>query len=150
MSSTQFSSNKTIFLKLILPTIWIVFFGCFTVLALVSSPFDSSGAISPVLFKILIVSFYVSSIGILWLLTMRIKRVDADEEYIYVSNYMRVYRYTWESVEKITVGKGLLMTPVVIHFHAKTSFGKAVSFYASPFFYTFMNEHPDITPMSRA
>lgn len=143
MSTVNVSSNWTMFLKLMFPLMWIVFFGSLTVLTILSEPFESSGMLSRQAIRILIASFFVTSTGLILLRTMYLKRVDMDDEYIYVTNYFSHRRYTHDSIEKIEERAGIMAKPFVITFKEKGFFGKGITFLSSKKFEHFLVEHPE-------
>jgi hypothetical protein len=94
------SSNTTLFLRIFAPTFWMVFFGIF---ALSTFFMDVAyfGEIPAFLFRIGAMAFFLLGGVVLYFTLMRLKRVEASCEHLYVSNYFKTVRYTWESVESI-------------------------------------------------
>ncbi len=138
------SSNWTLFLKWLLPTFWAACFGTFAVVVVFAFPFDNTGPFRPWMVKLLTVSLYLSSLFVLYLSLMRIKRVDFEDAHFYVSDYFRTYRYTYDSVEKIVLGRGLFFRYATVHFLEPSSFGKKITFLASHRLEEFLTAFPEV------
>lgn len=77
------------------------------------------------------------AIGWLWFLQrtlLRLKRVDADDTHIYVTNYWTTVRYPWHDVERIEEKKRLSRRVVNFRLRAPGKFGQVISFLPSSFF----------------
>ena len=117
----RLSSDWTLFYKIFLPTVWISFFGVVMVVLIVS-------------FKpgILLLSgalvFYLGGILLLYLTLLRLKRVEGSNEHLYVTNYFKTFRYTFDSIGKIRAMDMFIFKVVQLHFKEKTSFGRRVYF----------------------
>lgn len=131
-------------MKWLLPVLWTSFFGGLALIVLIAFPFDNTGPIRPWMVKILTTSFFLSSLGVIFLLYGRIKRVDFGDTHFYVSNYFQTYRYTYDSILKMELRKGLFSRPVVVHFHERSSFGQQITFLASHRLEEFLREFPEI------
>ena len=79
------SSNLTLFFKMFLPTMWIVFFGTFGLAIFVT---DSSQIplLTSTTFKYSFLIFYLLFFGILYYTLIPLKRVEMGKEYYIVSN----------------------------------------------------------------
>lgn len=147
MSQKQVVSAKTtLFLKLLLPTFWVCFMGSITVISVFFLSFDGiQPPFSPTSAKILIASFFLTALGLMYLLWMRAKWVAVDGQYIYVSNFMRSYRYTYDSIARIEETRVLFFfRRVTLHFHQAGSFGKRVFFWANFYWHHFLHTHPQV------
>ena len=120
------SSNLTMLLKLFIPTLWIAFFGLFTLATLISTP--ETSIISNSYFKMGVPIFFISGCTILYFTLMRLKRVDMDENFMYVSNYFKTFRYTYPSIEKIIERDFLLFYTIHVHLKESGEFGKKIVF----------------------
>ncbi|HRI58242.1 MAG TPA: hypothetical protein PK228_00895 [Saprospiraceae bacterium] len=75
--------------------------------------------------------------GWLWLMQRtlwRLKRVDADDIHIYVTNYWTTLRYPWHDVESIEEKTRLNRRIVNFRLRAPGRFGQVISFLPSSFF----------------
>lgn len=138
------SSSSTLFLKIVIPTVWIVFFGVFT-LAMWFSRNEPVGSFSPLTFNIGLTLFFIIGVSLLYWSLMRLKRVEMDHESVYVTNYFKTYRYSWDSVEKIEESDYLFFKSVHLHLKKAGNFGKKMTFVASQKrFNEFIAEHTEL------
>jgi hypothetical protein len=118
---TRLSSDWTLFYKIFFPNVWIVFFGAAIGIIVFS-------VILPLWLLIGIIALYLGVVVFLWFTLMTFMRVEGTGEHLFVTNYFKTYRYTLESVRKITSFDALLFKVIVLHFHEKTSFGQRIAF----------------------
>ena len=126
----RLSSNLSILFRLFLPLIYMVFFGCMIIGSFLVSVNDAP-LVSNSIFRYGLLGTYIVFVLLFRFTIMRLKRVDADNEAIFVSNYFKTYRYTWPSIKKLTTVNLLLFDIIYIHFNEKSKFGKKVFFLAS-------------------
>lgn len=123
----RLSSNWTLFLKIFLPVFWLSFFGGFVIAAFISNqaeiPFFTSTK-----FKLVSVSFVLGGLLFFILTFFRLKRVDADHDFIYITNYIKTYRYNFDSIEKLIIYDHLIIKAVHLYFKDNTSLGKKIIF----------------------
>ncbi|GIV31632.1 MAG: hypothetical protein KatS3mg029_0983 [Saprospiraceae bacterium] len=123
----RLSSNWTLFFKVFLPTFWLVFFGSFTIgVLMLRTP--SFGSIPALTFKLGVSVFFVGGSALLYFTLMRLLRVDADGDHLYVSNYFKTYRYPFEDIETIREINLVLFHLVRIDLRGKGAFGRRISF----------------------
>ena len=120
------STNLTLFLKIFLPTFWLVFFGLFTIGSFTQEIYI--GPFSPGTFRITCLLFFSIGLCFFYLTLMQLKRVDMDKEYMYVSNYFKTARYSYSAIEKIEERDFLLFHSVHVHFKKTGQFGKKIIF----------------------
>ena len=123
----RLSSNWTLFLKLFLPVFWIAFFSGFVIAAFVTDP-QIAPQIANNKFRLQSVLFVLAGIIFFAFTFFRLKRIDADDSHIYVTNYFKTYRYPVQDIEKITLYNHLILKAAHLKFKGKTSFGKKVIF----------------------
>lgn len=138
------SSRWTLFLKYLLPTFWGCFIGGSAFVMLFMSLDTIQEPFSPTSARLLVWSFFISTMGILYLLFIRIKWVAVDTEAIYVSNFFKSFKYTYDSIQRIEESKVLFSKRVIIHFHEETQFGKSVYFLSSYYWHYFLKKHPKV------
>ncbi len=138
------SSRWTFFLKLAFPLLWIILMGGVTILMLISPLENLEAPFTPSIAKAMTIGFYLTVIGLLYLLFMRTLWVGLDPKHIYISNYFKSYKYTYNSVAKFEEKNMLLYTIVVIHFHQKTKFGKSIFFIRNHYWNYFLEKHPEV------
>lgn len=137
------STRLTVFLKFFFPTIWIVFFGTLTLIILVSDNIVISGY-SQSMFRLLVLAFFLTGTGFLYYAFMSLKRVDMDNQYMYVTNYLKAFKYPFHNVASIREKDFILFKAVTVIFREEGSFGKRITFLTSPNFYKFLAANPGV------
>lgn len=138
------SSNSTLFFKFFVPIFWIVFFGAFTV-ATFAYNFEYFGNIPKWPFRIGVLVFFLSGVLMFYFTLMRLKRVEMDELFIYVTDYFKHYRYPYHNVEKFQESNFLFLQIVTLHLKEPGNFGKKVTFISSKNRYeSFFETHPNL------
>jgi len=122
----QLSSNKTLFFKTFIPIFWLVFFGAFTLSTFFMTE-SYIGQISIQFFRILTIVFYLIGTITLAITVMRLKRVELNASEIFVSNYLKSYKYKIEDLEQIRIQNYGIFKSMKITFKGQTSFGKKIS-----------------------
>lgn len=137
----RLSSNLTLFFKFFVPIFWIVFFGAFTI-AVFAYRDEFYGAVPGQSLQIGTVIFFVSGLFMFYFTLMQLKRVEGNAESFVVTDYFKTFRYTYDSVEKITESRFTFLKLATIHLKEKGSFGKRISFITSSSRYEgFMKQH---------
>jgi hypothetical protein len=138
------SSNLTLALVIFLPFFWTAFFLGLTI-ALWAYPFDYYGSLPGPALRVGAVFFVLSGWLALYFTVLRLKRVEVDEQFMYVTNYLKHVRYPHHQVEGLKqLHWGLFRT---IHIRLKTrgSFGKTLIFLPSGrAFESFVKQHPEL------
>lgn len=138
------STSATLFLKFFIPTFWIVFFGA-TAVALFLSPQASFGRIPMGAMRIGIVVFFLLGTFALYWALMRLKRVELDPDFVYVTNYFKTFRYPYHNVEKMEESDYLFFRSMHIYFKEQGTFGKKVTFVVSQKrLDDFLKEYPEV------
>ncbi len=139
----QISSNLTLFLKIFLPTFWLVFFGLFTIGSFVKDIYI--GPFLPGAFRMGCLGFFLVGLVILYFTLMQLKRVDMDGQFMYVSNYFKTVRYPYSAIAKIVEKDFLLFHSVHVHFREAGQFGKKVVFISrDKRLNRFLTAHPNV------
>lgn len=128
----RISTNLTLFYKFFIPVFWIVFFGAVSV-AVMAYPFGYVGNIPARLFRICVLFLYASGVLALAFTLMRLKRVETDEHFFYVTNYFKTARYPFHSIEQVKESKFLFFRTAAITFKEKGVFGKTAVFVPSQY-----------------
>ncbi len=126
----RISSSATLFLKIFLPTFWLVFFGSFTLAAVLSgngkSPLFGNG-----IFKFGILGFFGLGALVLYFTLMQLKRVEFDREYLYITNYFKTVRYLLKDIDHISETNLVLVHLGHIYLKAPGIFGRKITFLQS-------------------
>jgi|GEM_PF-226652 len=147
MKTQSISSSWTLFLKLILPVMWIAFFGTLVGFILLSEDgayLVSGGTVTPMVARIMAFLFLFCGVLTFYLLFMRLKRVDVDTDFLYVTNYFKTRRYPYHNIEKIVHNRFLMSNPVTLYFKEAGSFGKKITFLSNNDYKEFLTQRPDI------
>ncbi len=138
------SSSFTVILKFALPTSWIVFFGAMTI----ATWFVDIGQIAGMeagTFRIVMSLFFILGAATLYLTVMRIKRVEMDDQFIYVTNYFKNIRYPYHQIEKVNEKDYYFFRIVHIILKQSGHFGKTIAFIPGRInFDKFLAEHPNV------
>lgn len=139
------SSSLTLFLKFGFPIGWLVFFGAMTVAMWLTSSIKVVAGMSMEAFRISITFFFLLGGAIIYWSMMRIKRVEMDDHFFYVTNYFKNVRYPYHQIEKVIEKDYLLFKTIHIHLKQAATFGKVITFIASrERFNLFLKEHPEV------
>ena len=141
----QLSTSWTLALRIFFPTLWLTFFGAFLISVLFTDKSDLGGL--PVgNLRLGLAIFIAIFLFVFWKTLFQIKRVDADTEYVYITNYMKNVRYPHSDVEKIELSKGIIFTYAKLFLKGKGIFGDRVVFLASrKRIELFLSENPELT-----
>ena len=139
------SSSLTLFLKYGFPIGWIVFFGAMTAAFWLIGDINVVAGLPIGKFRLIITAFFLSGVLLLYWSVMRIKRVEMDEQFFYVTNYFKNVRYPYHQIEKIVEKDYLLFRTVHIYLKQAATFGKKITFIASrDRFNIFLKDHPEV------
>jgi hypothetical protein len=138
------SSSFTVILKFALPTCWIVFFGAMTV-ALWFVDIVPIAGMETGTFRIVMSIFFLIGVLILYWAVMGLKRVEMDDQFIYVTNYFKNIRYPYHQIEKINEKDYYFFRTFHLILKQSGYFGKKITFIPGRInFDQFLSEHPDV------
>ncbi len=126
----QLSSSWTLGFRIFLPTFWIAFFGVFFMATLLTDK-DQIGQMSMNGLRWGLLVFIIVFVLFFWKTVLRLKRVDADKEHIYVTNYFKNVGYRHQYIEKIELSKGIIFNYGTLILKDKGAFGDRILFLAS-------------------
>lgn len=121
----RISSNATIFFRIFVPVFLLVFYFLFVIMTWLNA---LANVDFPLWFKISNTIFFLSMAVIFWQTSWKLFRLELGPEHIYVSNYMKTVRYSYESVKKASYVPFLLWKIGSIELHQKGIFGKKIKF----------------------
>jgi hypothetical protein len=127
MGTIRLSSNWTLILRLFIPIAWITFFSSFLLSSFLANPVEVP-QLAKHSFRLAVLAFILGGIGFFYFTFFRLKRVDADEQFIYVTNYFKTYRYTFDSIERIQIYDHILFKGIHIILRDKGKFGRRLIF----------------------
>ena len=120
------SSNASLFLKLFLPTFWLVFFGLFTLMSILTE--NDNPYFNTTSYKISIAVLYLAVAFVFYISFLKLKRVEMGPGGFTVSNYFKTYKYNYANIENFRENNYYLFRTVKISFKEKSMFGKKISF----------------------
>ncbi|MGK0389683.1 MAG: hypothetical protein ACI94Y_002427 [Maribacter sp.] len=138
------TSSATLFWKIFFPTFWIVFF--FTLAMGLAFSEIKPTSIPKEAFTILMFVTLILGIILLYLTVIRLKKVEMDEDFIYVTNYFKWYKYPYHNVDRI-IEKDLVLAKIItLKFKEPGKFGKKIFFLANHRkLNEFLEEYPQVT-----
>lgn len=126
----RLSSNSTLFWKLFLPIMYAVFFGLFGVSILVLDPYDMP-YFSKLLPRLIYFGLYFAMLTFFWFTIADLKRVEYKDDFMYVTNYIKSYKYPINSVRIVKEYDLFLFKLVSLHMLSSTSLGSKIRFISS-------------------
>lgn len=138
------SSQLTIVMRIVLPTIW--FASILSIIVLLGFAVNGKAGLfgNPYIW-IGLVLILGSGIAFIKLLLLRFYRVDMDPRFVYVSNYFKTYKYPFTALESITNSTVLPGRVFCIHLKSEGTFGKNIYFLASQILWQdFQKENPGL------
>ncbi|MBK8700961.1 MAG: hypothetical protein IPN29_16060 [Saprospiraceae bacterium] len=117
----------TLFWKLFFPIFYATFFGLFIVAAFTVEP-DDLPLLTNSVSKIVLVTCYTLFMGIMWFTIIDLKRVEADDEFIYVTNYFKAFRYKKSDIASVSSMDLGIFTWNTYTMKDKTTLGKRIRF----------------------
>lgn len=130
MMSKRISSSITLLLRLFVPVFWLVFFGAFSIAILFFSQ-ENMPQFQTIGFRIGVIVFYLIGVLFLYFTFLKLKRVEVDQDFVYVTNYFKNFRYPYHNIESISVTNLLLFQLTTLRLKEKGSFGKKIHFLQS-------------------
>ncbi len=138
------SSSFTLLLKIVIPTLWVTFFGSFTI-ALFFTELTNIGPYPVETFRLGLFVFFVIGLCLLYVSVIRLKRVEVDAEYFYATNYFKTYRYPHHSVKELQIRDYGILRTVKLQLRDAGKFGEKMAFIASRRrFDHFFETHPEL------
>jgi hypothetical protein len=111
------SNPVSFFLKFIFTPLWIIGVG---ILAILRIPNVMGDWFLPV--------FWLVTTPLVYSMYGRIKKVEVDHNYLYLSDFRHSIQVPWSSVEGVVETKWLNFRPIWIRFNQPTQFGKEIVF----------------------
>src|SRR5690348_12502056 len=132
----RLSSLQTILVKIVLPGIWIPVWG-FGVWAAFPSRVVTS---DPAIKWVFLLVWLASSVGMYWT-SMRLKDVSVDDNFLYVSNYLKEIALPLSDIYDVTENRWLNTHPVTIHLKSPSEFGDKIVFMPKTRPFAFWSSH---------
>jgi hypothetical protein len=147
----QLSSARTFVTKFVLPTVWLAGFAVATILLFRIRAFvGPDGSPLPPEMKWLFLGGTLLGGWFLYWYGVRLKRVEIDEQWLYVSNFLREIRIPLVDIEEVTENRWVSMRPITVEFRRETEFGSSIIFMPTPRWWRFWQAHPVVGELEAA
>ncbi|HEV7364566.1 MAG TPA: hypothetical protein VGN76_01835 [Gemmatimonadales bacterium] len=138
-------------MKFVLPSVWLAGFAAVTVgLFAGDGSSNRGGPEFPAEMKWLFLGATVLGGLFLYWGCMRLKRVDLDEDALYISNYLREVRVPLRDIEEVTENRWINIRPVTVEFRRDTDFGPRITFMPKTRWWSFWRAHPVVGELEAA
>ncbi|MCE7922567.1 MAG: hypothetical protein DYG98_05900 [Haliscomenobacteraceae bacterium CHB4] len=132
--TVMLSTNSTLFWRVFIPVFGTVFLSGFLLAFWLVDEDDLSLPFSMLWPRLLLLAIVIGWLWFLQRTLWRLKRVDADDTHIYVTNYWTTVRYPWHDIERIEEKKRFNRRVVNFWLRAPGKFGQVISFLPGSFF----------------
>ena len=137
------SSQLTIVLRILLPTVWLTLILSITIL-LIYAVRGKAGLMANPIIWIALLLILGSGFAFIKFILWRLYRIDMDNQYFYISNYFKTFKYPYSDIDVIRESSVLPGRVFCIRLKSKGSFGKNIYFLASQVLWQdFISTHPD-------
>ena len=135
-------------MKFVLPAIWLPFFATATILLFSGRlSFDQPPAGE---MKWTFLAVTLAGAASLYWFCMRLKRVEMDDNALYVSNYLCETSIPLADIDEVTENRWVNIRPVTVTFRCDTDFGSRIVFMPTTRWWRFWREHPVVDELRRA
>ena len=138
----RLSSRQTVLTKFIFPAIWIPLVG-FVTLSMFLDSFE--GPAPPP--KWIFLFAWVAGAVFVWWNCVRLKRVSVDDNFLYVSNYLKEIAIPLSDIHDVTENRWFNIHPVTIRLKASSEFGDKIVFMPTTRFFAFFSSHPVVSEL---
>lgn len=132
----ELSAKLTILPKIILPIFVLFIWSIVTLTAFFSA---NPRTAQP---KFLFLGLLFVLAAFFYFTVMRFMKVSVDEDFLYVSNYLKEIAVPLSDIVDVTEITWIRGHPVTIHLKTATPFGKKITFMPKPRFFKFFSPHP--------
>jgi hypothetical protein len=141
----RISSAQTYFMKFFFPVLWniscgigeLAFFG------VIGIDWFKNGPPIPPAMKWIGIAVWAYGNAMCFWINFRLKRVEIDDDNLYISNYVSEDEVPLRNVSDISESRLMNPRPITIRFHAQTEFGDRIVFLAKQRWLDFFwKQHP--------
>jgi hypothetical protein len=137
----RLSSLQTFLIKVIFPIFWTTIWGIGTVVMF----FTEEGKNAPPKFIFLLI--WIIGIAFLYWSCIRLKAVSVDEDFLYVSNYLREISIPLSNIYDVTENRWINIHPVTIHLKSPSEFGDKIIFMPKVRVFSLFSSHPVVAEL---
>ena len=124
-------------MKVIFPGFWIPIWGFVTLMAFLGGGKDAD----PVAKWFVLCALVVGSAFLYWS-CIRLKEVSVDDDFLYVSNYLKEISIPLSNIYDVTENVWINIHPVTIHLSSPSEFGDKIIFMPKTRFFALFSSHP--------
>jgi len=128
-------------MKVIFPVFWITGTG----FGIVAMFFAGEGKNAPP--KLMFLLVWISVIAFIYWTCMILKAVSVDDDFLYVSNYIKEISIPLSNIEDVTENKWINIHPVTIHLKSPSEFGDKIIFMPKVRVFAFFSSHPVVAEL---
>ena len=140
----RLSSLQTVLMKIVYPVMWIPSFGFVTFMM----PFDGPNGRDFPPKWLFMVGFVASAVFVYWS-CVRLKEVSVDDQFLYVSNYLKEVSIPLSEIYDVTENKWINIHPVTIHLKSPSEFGEKIVFMPKTRSFAFFSSHPVVNELKK-
>lgn len=129
-------------MKVVFPVLWIPLFGMAPLMMFVGA---AKGQEMPPKWPFLF--FWIIGAVLIYWECVRLKEVSVDEEYLYVSNYLKEIAIPLSEILDVTENRWVNLHPVTIHLKSSSEFGDKIVFMPTTRFFSFFSSHPIVSEL---
>jgi hypothetical protein len=145
-SRRTLSSSKTFLLKFIIPTLWIGGFGAGVSTLWFGDFMVSVSAHDPEL-KWIFLFVWLAGSAFIWITSARNKRVRADGQNLYISNYLGEIAVPFSEIERVSEFRWVRGHPITVRLRSDTAFGRVITFLPTSRLFGFWSSHPVVAEL---
>ena len=138
-------------MKFVFPVVWLGGFTTATVLMFTAGGFTVTDGLPPppAMRWLFLAATVLGGLSLYWF-CMRLKRVEIDDRWLYVSNYLREIRVPLEQIEGVSENRWVNIRPITVEFRRDTDFGLHISFMPKTRWWRFWSAHPVVGELEEA
>jgi hypothetical protein len=122
------TSTATLFWRIFVPVFGTVFLAGLTFAMLMISEENLSLPIPALWARLAVVVLFTAWFILVKKTIWRLKRIDMNDQYLFVTNFWQTVRYPWTDVEKIAESRRMGRRLAHFHLRAAGRFGQVISF----------------------
>ncbi len=123
----QISSSLSLFWKIFLPIFTLVFLGLGMVIFWFGDV-ENNGPGQLLVNRIIFTGLFFILAFVFYRTLIQIKRIDMDDQFVYVSNYFKTAKYAFDQIESIEEKSFLHRKIVSFYLNGKGAFGRKILF----------------------
>lgn len=130
-------------MKVVLPALWIPIFGLGT-LGMFLGTFEGGQHPPP---KWIFLFGWLAGCAFIYWNSVRLKEVSVDEDFLYVSNYLKEVVIPLSEIEDVTENVWVNIHPVTIRLKSPSEFGDKIVFMPTARYFAFFSSHPVVAEL---